>query len=189
MATNIFVEGKADKKFIKDLLANLMRNIPHHVDIITCGGWNNLDKVENKFKENQDLDGNNLIIFDANNNPQIRRNNILEIGQNLGINFELFLLPNDSDIGNLETLLISIINPMHNNILNCFDNYIGCLRQNPDYSLPSNKAKVYAYVEALLGDSEIKYAKEEYRNYLDNNHWQLNHSNLQPLKTFLLNNI
>jgi hypothetical protein len=184
--TNIFVEGIADKKFITDLILDLFTNFPNDVEIIKCGGWQNLDKVEPKFKEIDDFGGNNIIIFDADANAQNRRAEIMILGQKLNINFDLFLLPNDRDPGNLETLLLSIINPTHNAILTCFEDYKNCLSQNSNYNLPCDKAKVYAYTEALT-DGIL--AKEEKRDYLNNNHWHLSKQILDPLKAFLTNHL
>lgn len=55
--------------------------------------------------------------------------------------------------------------------------------------VPARKTKIYAYLEALVGESKKQKAKikEENRDYRNKDHWNLDpaHPPLQPLKAFL----
>lgn len=189
MIARLFVEGKADDKFFRDYTVFLLQDgNPKELDIIRLDGWTNIPKVEPKFKEHTDAGHINLLILDADDNPTQRRHQILEYQDSLGIDFELFLLPNDQDSGNLETLLCQIINPDHQPIFDCFDGYQACLRNNPAYNVPNLKSKIYAYLEALLPPHQNEMCKDDKRNYHNSDHWDLSNPVLNPLKTFLLSN-
>ena len=137
-----------------------------------------------------DQGGINLVIFDADNNFETRRASILEWKKQNGLEFELFLLPNNQDKGELEDLLENIINPNTRPIMDCWEHYEKELctldipgRTPPPLTIPAKKTKIYGYLEALLGTSEndkkkIKEREREYHNAL---HWNLDAEYLLPL--------
>ncbi len=182
----LFVEGEADKKFIQDYINSLLPGDPNNLDIIHVNGNSGIPKAEPKFKENSNDNGINLVIFDADDNPEERRNEILLNKIDIGIEFELFLLPNNHDTGELESLLCQIINNDHQMIFNCFNQYQECLNENPDYRIPNLKSKIYAYLEALLPKKQSEMIKDSKRNYKNTQHWNLEDPYLNPLKNFLL---
>ena len=51
--------------------------------------------------------------------------------------------------------------------------------------------KIYAYLETLLGKSKSqkKLIKDPNRNYENPQHWKLDSEYLEPLKSFLVDNI
>lgn len=51
--------------------------------------------------------------------------------------------------------------------------------------------KIYGYLEALLGESKSQkeLIKEVNRNYENPQHWNMDSEYLEPLKTFLVDNI
>lgn len=176
----IFGEGKEDKKFSKDYLSHLHIDTTNIIVEIT-GGWTNLHLIKNKLDENSNKGGTNLVIFDADTNCENRRQEILQKRADLGVAFELFLLPTNQLPGELEDLLISISNPAHQAIFDCFEGFKQCLTQNGTYLHPDNKAKVFAYIEALSAETT-----PEKRDFLDYNLWNLDHQTLNPLRAFLL---
>ena len=183
----LFVEGKADKKFIQDYITFLLGGNPDNLDINCIGGWTELPKAAQKFKEHSDADGVNLLIMDADDHPAARREQVLQIKERAGIEFELFLMPNDQAAGNLESVLYQIINPDHYVIFNCFDEYQNCLRNSSgSYHLPNLKSKIYAYLEALLPRNQTEMLRDDKRNYKNTDHWNLNNPYLDPLRKFLL---
>jgi len=200
MEVKIFVEGIADKKFIKDFISQKYNVQLGKNDIIETEGWTNIfsdgsdgEKVRNKMTQNTDDDGTNLLIFDANNNFRVRLNEIEEWRQETNLDFEIFLRPNHSDSGDLETVLESIINPKNSPIFDCWDSYETCLRSksiegrtNP-LTTPAKKTKIYGYLEALLGEtrSQKEKIKERKRNYKKTEFWNLDSDYLNPLKFFL----
>ena len=141
-----------------------------------------------------DQGGINLVIFDADNNFETRRASILEWKKQNGLEFELFLLPNNQNKGELEDLLENIINPNNRPILDCWEKYEKELvtihiegRTPPPLTTPAKKTKIYGYLEALLFESESdkKKIKEREREYHNALHWNLDAENLLPLKEFL----
>jgi len=187
---NIFVEGIADEKFIKDYLSYL--NISNDFKVIKTNGKDNLLDFLNIFEKNTDLEGVNLIVFDADEDFNERKQEILNFREFNNIDFELFLFPNNEDKGDLETLLENIIPEDNKNIINCWDNYENCIgKLSKNLTIPANKTKIYAYLEVLLGKTqeEKKKIKERSRDYKNKKHWNLNSDYLLNLKNFLLDNI
>ena len=188
MTVKVFVEGIADKKFITDYLRHLNIGYPNNFEIIpTGGGWTKLPNLDNQFIENTNDNGINLIIFDSNNDPKQRRTDILDSKDSLGIDFELFLLPDNQNSGDLEILLFNIINPKHQIIFDCFEKYQACLGNNSQrpYRIPTLKTKIYAYQDTLLSKRNSDMAKEDSRDYRNPDHWNLDDKYLEPLKKFL----
>ena len=202
----IFVEGVADKVFIRQYIA-FIKGVPvrdiSEEKIIQCGGRANLwVKKEVKANLNEAIDEGvtPLIIFDADASAEDTRGEIsnelaaIDIPSN---QYSLFLFPNNQDAGDLETLLEHIIPPKNQPIFRCWEQYEECLRHNatplvrptplPPLTTPARKTKIYGYLEALLGTSkaEKKKIKEASREYRNAEHWDLNANYLNPLKLFL----
>jgi hypothetical protein len=186
MPVRIFVEGESDQKFITDYVYHLISVTLNKNDFILLNGISNLPKLDNKFIENSDAGGVNLLIVDADGDFSARINELDSIKGGLRIEFDRFLLPNHRGSGNLETLLIDIINPDHRMIFDCFDKYQDCLSAKPVYHLPNDKSKIYAYLEALLPPNKIEFLKDTKRNYRNTDHWNLDDPYLNPLRSFIL---
>lgn len=180
--TRIFVEGD-DKVFIENYLNHLFKGRKYNFDIICTGGWTNLHLDKNKFIENTDNKGLNLVIFDADTDFDKRKSELEKRKKELGIEFKLFLFPNNQDVGDFEVLLERISNKTHKCIFECFDRYQDCLsKKKKKYILPNRKARIFAYLEALGEETRPKK-----RNYAAEKCWDLNSSELVNLKNFLLN--
>ena len=192
----IVVEGIADETFIRQYLQHLFgQKVPENFILRTEGKDNLKSSVAiNRMRSMTDQGGINLVIFDADDDCEARRSAILEWKELNGLEFELFLLPNNQDKGELEDLLENIINPNNRPILDCWEKYEKELvtihiegRTPPPLTTPAKKTKIYGYLEALLGPSEsdkkkIKEREREYDNVL---HWNLDAEYLLPLKEFL----
>ncbi|GAB4015983.1 hypothetical protein GCM10028808_42980 [Spirosoma migulaei] len=214
----IFVEGVADQKFLQDLIAEwygiqLTRGgfVDKNAriepgDILNLGGKNTfedatkmrlLDPILRILRANGST---SLVIFDADTFSEEKV--VLEkLSQTY--NFYYFLLPyngthpeSDKNDGDLETLLQEIICADNQIIFDCWQAYEQCLTGQPasttasgKFTLPARKTKIYAYLEALLGESKKQKAKikEENRDYRNSKHWNLDptHPPLKPLKEFL----
>lgn len=204
----IFVEGDADKKFIGDYYHHLFQeeapqySINHTGDLRgdKAGGYKKLSDEINirEMCINEDQDGVNLVIFDADKDVEARRKELEAIKEQYNVNFELFLLPSNKDKGALEDLLENIINPQNRPIMDCWENYEKELvqldipgRTPPPLTTPAKKTKIYGYLEALLFDSKSQkeQIKEVNRNYENTQHWNLDAEYLEPLKEFLKCNI
>ena len=198
----IFVEGDADKKFISDYYHHLfLEKAPQYSINHTgelkgdrTGGYKKLSDEINirEMRINADQGGVNLVIFDADKDTEARRKELLAIQEKYGVEFELFLLPNNQDKGALEDLLENIINPNNSPIMDCWENYEKELvqldipgRTPPPLTTPAKKTKIYGYLEALLKPSQKELIKEAKRNYENTQHWNLDAEYLEPLKGFL----
>jgi hypothetical protein len=191
----VFVEGKADKKFIEDYISHLSgEDFSLNFKVNPIGGIGELENTKPLFITNDKTGTKNILILDADGKPDGRKSEITAFISKTGIDIDFFLFPNDSGKGDLETLLQEIINLKNKAIFECWDAYEVCLSSkenvystNKNYTTPARKTKIYAYLEAMLGTSKAQkeLLKEEKRNYQEVNHWDLNHSFLDPLKSFL----
>ncbi len=179
MPNQFFTEGN-DIKFIKDIL--ISRNKSNDNDVyVKAEGWTSLHLTKSKFLENTNKGGRNFVFFDGNGNPTKRRSELLEIRQQLGIDFELFLFPNDLDIGAIESLLLQMVLPQYSDIFQCFDNYSQCISNaNAAYVLPNFKSKFFAFAETTGQETNLLKI-----NFNDTTYYDLNHASLNSLYTFL----
>ena len=135
------------------------------------------------------------MVFDADDDYEARWKELSSIKERDGVEFELFLFPDNRDAGALEDMLENIINIRNRPILDCWENYEKELvqlqiegRTPPPLTTPAKKTKIYGYLEALLGESknEKKKIKEKERDYENTLHWDLDAEYLERLKVFLM---
>ena len=184
----IFVEGKHDRHFVNSMIELWFPGHNINLNIQICNG-NIIQKKEKKKVENHFQKGNKtiIIIFDADTNFGDVQNKINAFQQSLDISnsdFQLksYLFPNNQDNGNLETLLERMFHSEHKSILDCFQKYETCLEaQNKGYTNPTQKSKIYAYLEA---QNQVKEEKRDYKNEKKNS-WNLEHKDLMKFKEFL----
>lgn len=163
----ILAEGKADKKFLKDYITFHYKNISikkendnstsYDINILSNGG-----KDFNKSKDNIKKRLKKFNIKDEN----------------------IFLLPNNKDTGCLETILINIA--VRKEIIKCFDEYANCISSLDNIKIPIDKSKVFAYLESIKKYNKDD-IKEENRNYMDKDIWDIENIYLNELKSFLNN--
>jgi hypothetical protein len=183
----IVVEGAADEKFIIDYLKYLGIYNEQDWKISVNGGCaKNNPAVKDALRVNKNDGGTNLIIFDADNDCEKRREEIQKNFNEYVDKENVFLFPDNQSNGCLETLLERIA--VNTEIFDCWKKYEDCLKcKNTEYTTPSLKSKMYAYLEAQLpntnsGKEKIKDGKRDYTN---KEHWNLAHEALNPLKEFL----
>ena len=193
---NIFVEGVADARFFKQYINHLFGETVADERLIILKGWDKL-KTEASALRMRSMSANggvNLVVVDADKDFQGRKDEIERWQQANMVQFDLFLLPNNQDVGALEDLLENIINPNNRPILDCWEDYEKELvqlsipnRTPPPLTTPAKKTKIYGYLEALLGESKSQkeLIKEANRNYENTQHWNLDAEYLEPLKGFL----
>lgn len=181
MVVTIFVEGKADKRFIEDFVSfHFGKEKLEILSFIDVKGKDSIHLVSNEFIKNSDQDGTNLLIFDADSDYSERVKELKKQKQELGIDFELFLFPNNKDNGDLETLLLNLTIQKHQGIFECFKPFNDCLLvKNPNYNVPSLKTQIYSYL-----DFQRLEPKENDRNY-NIDCWDLNNEYAKPLFDFL----
>jgi hypothetical protein len=167
---NFFVEGLNDQKFLESII-ELSQIDNSQIEITPIGGWEKLHLSENAFEYNTDLGCKNIIFFDADSDSTKRRTEIIAKLKNPKLIDEIFLFPDNQNSGNLETLLLRIINPKYETINDCYDSYKSCIG---GLSIANNylddKVKIYTYL-ALTN----KKPKETDRDYLDRDAWNLDH--------------
>ncbi len=202
----LIVEGPADKRFLEEYLLYLKKNVieygkevgngKDYYSILSCGGRDKIIKITSNIKEHNDYNKNKdikcAIIFDAdlNNNYNDSKKYIDDYLNNNNLQANVFLFPNNKDVGDLETLLEKIINSDKQGILDCFESYEKCLSTLKDIQTftPAKKSKIYSYLEVQYDTNEKrKLAKEVERNYRNINFWNLQNNALDDLKDFLLN--
>lgn len=192
----IYVEGIADVAFIKQYIHHLWGVVVGENKIMSLDGWTNLKGTtwQQRMRTNTANDVINIVIIDADKDIDARRADILNWKQQNGLEFELFLLPNDKDAGALEDLLENIINPNNRPIFDCWEGYEKELvkldipgRTPPPLTTPAKKTKIYGYLEAYHGETkrEKELIKEANRNYVDPKLWNLDAEYLGALRNFL----
>lgn len=196
----LYVEGIADMVFFRQYIQHCFGILVPEEQIVNLEGWTNIKGIAalRRMRSTTDNGGVNIVILDADSDFEARRKEVLDWREQNGVDFELFLLPNNHDAGTLEDLLESIINPNNRPIFDCWEHYEQELvqldipgRTPPPLTTPAKKTKIYGYLEALLGEtkSQKELIKEANRNYENPQHWNLDAEYLEPLKAFLENNI
>ena len=189
----IFVEGESDKKFISDYIKHLEIDL----SIIDFQIEKLNGKDDDKFQKNLPQfasSDKNLVIVDADDNFEERKSHLLALKTRLSIDYNIFLFPNNYGNGELETLLQSIIWDKYQGYFSCFPPFESCVKlAHSDFNPPSLKDKIYAYLSALLigreTDQRSKYISPTNMEYMNERFWNINHSNLYPLKRFLIEHI
>lgn len=185
----IFAEGIADIKFLKDYISEIYNIDINEKSFIRTDGYTALFKPDNiiQMQRNENEGGKNLVIFDTDDDFESRIEYLDKNKKVHQIDFDLFLLPNHANSGNLEILLLQIVNlDNHDFYFHCFDDFVACLKKGispekiKEFEVPDLKAKVFTYLSFFKQD-----AKEEKRNYKNTIFWNLHHEAILPLKSFL----
>lgn len=184
-----------------------VNNIGDTILVLTTGGWTALGRNQQiQFQQARDSGGKTLIVFDADYNqpqyPQGGQANRLAALRGQILTFEpnpsIFLFPEPSNDGNLETLLLQLISPTHQRVIDCYVGFGKCLDQytnvngEPIYYLPTDKRRVYDYVNALPLSPEERERHQDKggQKIFDNSEWwNLNAPAIQPLINFLTTNL
>jgi hypothetical protein len=179
VSIKFFVEGKSDVVLVKDLMSYKFSVSLTDAQIEKIGGYSSkwLDNILPRIKAAEFQKLKPLIILDSDGDCKQRKQEIQDDKIRLNIDFDYFLLPNNTEPGNVESLLVSIVSPKHQSIISCFESYSSCLGEG--YKRPDLKAKVFAYLEALGAETHF-----EKRDYLDGN-WDLESEKLNPLYEFI----
>lgn len=175
---HILVEGHTDKDFLELYCKYL--NIEVRIDVVD--GKDNLINRWNLIRD----DEKHLIIFDADDYYNDSKTNIENQINQMNIsneNYDIFLLPNNKDNGNLETLIEKIAR--YKEVLKCFEGYEECISKLGinDIKLPPKKDKVFAYMQSFGFKNSIKPKEFDLSPYVD-----FEDKYLEDLKNFLLDN-
>jgi len=148
--------------------------------------------LENLIKPNEIKIEKLAIIQDADSDFEASKEKINQAIKKAKITkeVEIFLTPNNQDLGDLETLLLSTLES--NSILECFDEYAECLKAEQEvYPKALNKGKVHAYtMYSQKGENLYKpmqsFMHKKNKKYQDTNLWDIDHPNFKPIVDFVL---
>lgn len=180
----IFVEGKSDREFLSQYLKFLNIDVEEQKNIVICGGKDRLKEKKDEIKKILNQGSKVAIIFDADNDYKKSLENIKNqiCSEN---DISIFLLPNNKDTGNLETLIEKIATKKE--IIHCFNCYLECIKKHVSNLNLKNlkKSTIYAYLEAIGEKNKAgSYDKIDFENL---NFFDLECEYLKPLKEFLEN--
>jgi hypothetical protein len=182
--------------------------ISHHCnelsdsELVCVDGKDNLfnEANQNIMQVNTEEGGKNIVIFDADTANNLggftRRNTYMESKrQKLGLDFKLFLLPNNHDDGDLEVLLERIAQKeKHKTFFDCFNDYELCITGkkdddgNPVYCTPNLKGKLFTYISSMkLNNSSRRKLGRGNWMFENNEYWDIESDELKPLINFLKN--
>ena len=177
--TLIVVEGKEDENFLKSYIKHLGYSDENFTSRPIYGRDNLKGGIRIEIERALNRKAKVLIIFDADSDYESTKIDIMNKLEGLE-GFNIFLFPDDSSSGTVENLLEIIINPEHERISECFEEYKQCISKcMSEYELPSMKAKIYAYKQ-VLGILEDPF---------DPRYWDFENTALEPLKSFLQQNL
>lgn len=203
---NIFIEAKDTKAPEAEFLRAILNRLDIPVEAYSLkptNGYTNLMDSDNAaninaMRVNTDVGEKNLVVFDAdsvNNNGGLekRRDQLLQKKEELGLEFELFLWPDNSNDGDVEILMESIARKdFYPEFFDCFGKYECCISRRKDddgkqfYSTPNRKGKLHTYFTSLP-ISKTKKDKVGSGLWQWNNPeiWDLDSDSLTPIKEFL----
>ena len=208
--TLVIVEGKGDRDFLEFLYREWFGE-DKNIEFRACGGKYRMKKAfkkrEGENKLEPVLQGNILdregmtlkVIFDADNDLVESKKNIQKQLENLPEELKvepqktkIFLLPNNKDKGNLETLIENVATIKE--VIGCFKIYRECIEKNKkskyqvtqNLKSPDNKDMIYAYLYSLNCIRSISETKNRTKSRTYNKDIIDAESDyLKPLKTFI----
>jgi hypothetical protein len=202
----IFIEGKDKNVPESDFLQAILNHIGVNSDMIEIdctGGYTNLLNSEKApyikiLQANTDSGGKNLVVFDAdfcinNGGFSVRHDELIKRRDELGLDFDLFLWPDNGSDGDVEVLMESIARKdLYPEFFDCFGKYERCISHRKDdsgkpfYSIPNRKGKLHTYFHSLPISNRKKngFGSGQWR-WSDNEIWNLDSDTLKPIKNFL----
>jgi hypothetical protein len=164
--------------------------------ILESGGCTKLGNIRTRIREYMDDEYTILIIHDTDNKNkdyggiEARTNYLNGQKKEYNIDFEFFLFPNNSEDGDLETLLLRITQKdKYKQFDDCHTGYINCLEKfikgKKIKNFRKEKNYIYTYLSLYINDDS---AKERNRVY-DKTYWDFSSDALIRLKEFFEKNI
>jgi len=183
----IVVEEKHDEQFIKNMLSYLEIDYTKY-EFIRLGSKNNLKHYDTEREKANIKNENFLIIMDrdryTDKGNESTEKIIKDFYKSDTIPDTVFLMPNNEDEGNLETVLKNIAK--YQKPIDCFDSYVSCVNSiehvkyndsDKKLNVPDpSKSRIFAY-------EELFYDK---RNMYDASIFDYNHQYLTQLRDFFI---
>ena len=162
------------------------------IQIINLKGQDNLEyTLKTILKPREAVISKIAILIDADQNFQQSENEVKEAISTSTIEMKkisYFLTPNNQDLGNLETLLLSSLNKTNIPQLQCFEAYKKCLTESiPDIEKRAiDKHEVEAYIKFSQKPRNRNQAQFSFvDNVGDTGLWDLSKDEFQPLIEFI----
>lgn len=161
--------------------------------VIDMDGQDNLAKELSPLKAQDAKIEKIAIIEDADNDFKASQENIDKAIADSTIDpskIKYFLTPNNKDLGDLETLLLSTV--QENNIVECFADYKKCLTAgNEIYPKALNKGQVYSYTMYSQSGKNLHKPHNSFmykykKSFEDTKLWDLTKPEFQPIIKFIL---
>ena len=184
---SLIVEGEEDVRFLQDFIDfHFTQKLDKNSFVVIGGKSETIHLSVPKIQANTDSGKTNVLIFDADD-PDYTSTMInisTETARHLLKLDCFFLFPDNKAKGNLESLLKSSVVKENEKLFGCIDDYAACkgalnLKRS---RVIDEKEKLWIYHGSFEESGNAKGSK---RNYLDPDIWDLNNSNLNPLKDFL----
>jgi len=207
MKRYLLVEGVTDVALVKYICVSygitenfndFKKSKKHHtfndLVIVNLEGQDKL-KSELSFLKTEEKDILKIgVVQDADTNFDDSLESIkLEI-ENSKINpalIDCFLTPNNNDLGDLKTLLLSTLDKKNIPQLQCFETYKDCLNKHIDITTKAmDKAELHAYTMFAKEGKKTYTPKDSFmykpnKKYNDTGLWDLSKEEFQPLITFV----
>lgn len=214
----IVVEGCADAVFINDLIFSIapsgyrqfqdlnkfkedacvtIQENPH-IEILISGGCTKIINLKSRFEFYRDAGYKILVIQDAdssikdpkNGGFKARQEYLGQFKKDFKLVFESFLLPDDKNDGDLETVLLEMVNkkkfePFINNYTSYSEGVKKFSKSKHAEELLEPKYQVFNYCQVYNG---AKFSNEKLRDY-KTEYWDFECELLNPLKDFLRNHL
>lgn len=186
-----------EQNFVEEFIAHHFPTKRKGVDyeVIGIGGKDSLENSVFPFMENTLAGGKNVLLFDADTKDNAggystRSTELLAEKERLALDFQLFLWPNNRDDGDFESLLMKMINPSHQCLLDCFAGFEMCIRGNDPkkeiYRTPDRKSAIYTYIHTFIkSQSEEKMMKSGVWFFNESRYWNLDADAGKPFVDFL----
>ena len=170
-------------------------------EIIRVAGKDKLfyEATKNILAINTIEGGINLVIFDADSNENKggfakRSEAILKKRDELGLSFDLFLMPNNKDDGDFETMIETIARKdLHKVFFDCYNDYEKCIEGSKDsdgnqkYFAPNLKGKLHTYITSMrMSNTQRNKVRGGNWQFDNPEYWDINDLSLEPLREFVL---
>ncbi len=170
----------------------------YDIEINQVGGCKKLKLAINldRLKDNIEMGGQNIVIFDAdfeekkngNNgfkNATVSLNAIktkVEAGFDNKVGFDYYLWHNNQDDGEVEDLIYQLIPENKKPLMQCIEQHQECLKTTDIEGL--RYAELKQKIGFYLYTSSMDKTEGRYRDYTNTDFWDLNPKENQDLKTF-----
>lgn len=202
----IFIEAKhqntSEYHFIETLLQKFFPDTGYTISCIDGIGNLFSEAIVNQISLAQNSGDQVIVLADADTIAKgygyAKRKQDIDNGMTAkGISFPYFLYPDNCSDGDVETLMLSTAQRnSHIVFFDCFEDYEKCVsgvkdsNGNPKYNAPDLKGKLHTYMSAQKLPRKLRdrLGRGDWL-FEDINFWDLNVSDLDPLKSFLAANL